>query len=87
MPILKKDSPRNHVVQNSLINFKKPAAFPEPKVIDDRKGHSFKLEESGLVPKYTNKQVKRTYLSTKMLYSILKQFLIIIPFRREYGPQ
>lgn len=52
-----KCSERNFLTENSLMAQKTPATVPKPRIVDDRKGHYFQLEESGWVPKYTPKEV------------------------------
>lgn len=53
---------RNFLTENSLMAQKTPATVPEPRIVDDRKGHSFQLDESGWVPKYTCKEVSVSFL-------------------------
>lgn len=61
IPAVEKNIQINYVAENSLEMLKRPATAPEPRMMDDRKGHTFALEESGWVPKYINKEVN--YLS------------------------
>lgn len=49
-------------MENYLLVQKTPAAVPEPRIADDRKGHTFELDESGWIPKYTCKEVCAPFL-------------------------
>lgn len=61
-------SERNFLMENSLLAQKIPAKTPEPRIVDDRKGHSFQLDQSGWVPKYTYKEVGGSFLHLILLF-------------------
>ncbi|KAG8199064.1 hypothetical protein JTE90_021076 [Oedothorax gibbosus] len=61
---------KNYILENIQNSTNRPCTAPTPKKIDSRKGHAFELEESGWVPKYTNKEGL-----VKNLKQLLKRYL------------
>lgn len=56
-PILHEEPSKDFIKVNALTIQKTPALRPTPKAADTRKGDSFVLEYSGLVPKFLRKKV------------------------------
>lgn len=54
---------------------KTPATVPKPRIVDDRKGHYFQLEESGWVPKYTSKEVCVQILRLILYFTYYKMYV------------
>ncbi|GFT92647.1 enkurin [Nephila pilipes] len=54
--ILKEDCRRDFVQENVLQAIKRPNTTPVRRITDNRKGDVFLLEESGWIPKYSQKQ-------------------------------
>lgn len=59
--VLLKESEKNFIRENRLSAINRPATAPERKMVDDKNGNSFALEESGWVPKFIYKQVIKQF--------------------------